>query len=620
MVRKLSSLLRILLSSNQAQTQIHQAEIDLRESCLVCGIVLIDSPLYKQFRVCPGCKFHYGLSARDRIHSLVDPGSFKEINRSIAAIDPTSSSSKSTYNARFSADQRRTGLYEAIVTGVCSIGGSSATLIVLDFGFMGGSISSVVGEKAALAFEHAAKRKLPVVAVLTSGGSRVNEGLLSLLQMGKITVSSERFSEKKLPLISVLANPTTGQAFASLANLADITLAEPGAIIGFSTARTIKESGTRSNQLTISNAESQLSNGMIDTIIDRTALNETLATLLDLTNPEFRLSYRKKTKRNQTPLPKQRAWQSVGLARHTKRPTSIDYINRIILNFFELKGDRASGEDPAIVGGLGHLGGQTVMIIGQERGGENNDALNDGMTSPAGFRKAVRLMKLAEKFEIPVITLIDTPGPNQGAPSEIGGLGSSIASTMSVMASLNVPTIAAIIGQGGSEGALALAIADRVLMMQNAIYTAMAPEEAADLMFDKSTSNEEVAESLRLTAADCLELNMVDEIVGEPITAAHESPDAAARQLRRIILTHLTDIGNWSNFRRSRRRYRKFRQIGEFTKNISALNELDPRSNDPTKLSKSKGSKVSDIKFRFQETDSLEKIDPYDHIHQTPED
>ena len=620
MVRKLSSLLRILLSSNQAQTQIHQAEIDLRESCLVCGIVLIDSPLYKQFRVCPGCKFHYGLSARDRIHSLIDPGSFKEINRSIAAIDPTSSSSKSTYNARFSADQRRTGLYEAIVTGVCSIGGSSATLIVLDFGFMGGSISSVVGEKAALAFEHAAKRKLPVVAVLTSGGSRVNEGLLSLLQMGKITVSSERFSEKKLPLISVLANPTTGQAFASLANLADITLAEPGAIIGFSTARAIKESGTRSNQLTISNAESQLSNGMIDTIIDRTELNETLATLLDLTNPEFRLSYRKKTKRNQTPLPKQRAWQSVGLARHTKRPTSIDYINRIVLNFFELKGDRASGEDPAIVGGLGHLGGQTVMIIGQERGDENNDAVNDGMTSPAGFRKAVRLMKLAEKFEIPVITLIDTPGPNQGASSEIGGLGSSIASTMSVMASLNVPTIAAIIGQGGSEGALALAIADRVLMMQNAIYTAMAPEEAADLMFDKSTSNEEVAESLRLTAADCLELNMVDEIVGEPITAAHESPDAAARQLRRIILTHLTDIGNWSNFRRSRRRYRKFRQIGEFTKNISALNELDPRSNDPTKLSKSKGSKVSDIKFRFQETDSLEKIDPYDHIHQTPED
>tara|TARA_Y100000590_G_scaffold66188_1_gene71621 strand:- start:2899 stop:4761 length:1863 start_codon:yes stop_codon:yes gene_type:complete len=620
MVRKLSSLLRILLSSNQAQTQIHQAEIDLRESCLVCGIVLIDSPLYKQFRVCPGCKFHYGLSARDRIHSLIDPGSFKEINRSIAAIDPTSSSSKSTYNTRFSADQRRTGLYEAIVTGVCSIGGSSATLIVLDFGFMGGSISSVVGEKAALAFEHAAKRKLPVVAVLTSGGSRVNEGLLSLLQMGKITVSSERFSEKKLPLISVLANPTTGQAFASLANLADITLAEPGAIIGFSTARAIKESGTRSNQLTISNAESQLSNGMIDTIIDRTELNETLATLLDLTNPEFRLSYRKKTKRNQTPLPKQRAWQSVGLARHTKRPTSIDYINRIVLNFFELKGDRASGEDPAIVGGLGHLGGQTVMIIGQERGDENNDAVNDGMTSPAGFRKAVRLMKLAEKFEIPVITLIDTPGPNQGASSEIGGLGSSIASTMSVMASLNVPTIAAIIGQGGSEGALALAIADRVLMMQNAIYTAMAPEEAADLMFDKSTSNEEVAESLRLTAADCLELNMVDEIVGEPITAAHESPDAAARQLRRIILTHLTDIGNWSNFRLSRRRYRKFRQIGEFTKNISALNELDPRSNDLTKLSKSKGSKVSDIKFRFQETDSLEKIDPYDHIHQTPED
>ena len=158
------------------------------------------------------------------------------------------------------------------------------------------------------------------------------------------------------------------------------------------------------------------------------------------------------------------------MARHTKRPTSIDYINRIVLNFFELKGDRSTGDDLAVLGGLGHLGGQTVMVIGQERGGENIDRANDGMTSPSGFRKAVRLMRLAEKFDIPVITLIDTPGPNQSIQSEQQGLGSSIALTMSVMASLSVPTIAAIIGQGGSEGALALAMADRVLMMQNAIF------------------------------------------------------------------------------------------------------------------------------------------------------
>ena len=619
MVRKLSSLIRLLLSSNEAQAQINQVDTDLREACLVCGIVLVDSPLYKQFRVCPGCKFHYGLSARDRIQSLVDPGSFKEINRSIASIDPTSASSKSAYTARISADQKRTGLYEAIVTGVCSIGGSSATLIALDFGFMGGSISSVVGEKVALAFEHAARRKLPLVAILTSGGSRVHEGLLSLLQMGKITVSAERFSEKRLPLISVLANPTTGQAFASLANLADITLAEPGAIVGFSPARTIKESEVKSKIPSINNAESQLSHGMIDAIVDRTNLNETLATILDLTNPEFRLSYRKKAKRNQTPLPKQRAWQSVGLARHTKRPTSIDYINRIILNFFELKGDRSTGDDLAVLGGLGHLGGQTVMVIGQERGGENIDGANDGMTSPSGFRKAVRLMRLAEKFEIPVITLIDTPGPNQSIQSEQQGLGSSIALTMSVMASLNVPTIAAIIGQGGSEGALALAIADRVLMMQNAIYTVMAPEEAASIMFDKSTTNEEAAESLRLTAADCLELNIVDEIVGEPL-GAHESPDAAARQLRRFILIHLTDIGNWSNFRRSRRRYRKFRQIGEFTKKFGSPTELNPSPSSVTDHSESISSRTPASGLYFQETTSLEKIDPIDHDHEVSDD
>jgi len=286
MVRKLSSLLRILLSSNEAQSQIKQVNTTLRETCLVCGIVLVDSPLYELFKVCPGCDFHYGLSARDRIQCLVDPGSFKEINRSIVSKGPASTPLESLYNAKISADQKRTGLYEAIVTGVCSIGGSSTTLIALDFGFMGGSISSVVGEKIALAFEYAAKRKLPLVAVLTSGGARVHEGLLSLLQMGKITVSAKRFSEKRLPLISVLANPTTGQAFASLANLADITVAEPGAIIGFSTARTIKESEIKSTQQSIHNAESQLSHGMIDAIVARPKLNETLAALLDLTNPE----------------------------------------------------------------------------------------------------------------------------------------------------------------------------------------------------------------------------------------------------------------------------------------------------------------------------------------------
>ena len=190
---------------------------------------------------------------------------------------------------------------------------------------------------------------------------------------------------------------------------------------------------------------------------------------------------------------------------------------------------------------------------------------------------------------------------------------------MSVMASLNVPTIAAIIGQGGSEGALALAIADRVLMMQNAIYTVMAPEEAASIMFDKSTTNEEAAESLRLTAADCLELNIVDEIVGEPL-GAHESPDAAARQLRRFVLTHLTDIGNWSNFRRSRRRYRKFRQIGEFTKKFGSATGLNPSPSSVTDHSESISSRTPASGLYFQETTSLEKIDPLDHDHEISDD
>ena len=614
MVRSLADLLSSAIRRGGKAEE--QRAYAMRETCLVCGAILIDSPLYTQWRVCPVCRFHYAMSARDRIASIADQGTFREINRSIISLDPLSFSSRVSYKRKIFSDQRRTGLTEAVVTGTCAIGGSPSVLVVLDFGFMGGSMGTVVGEKVALAFEHAAKRKLPIVTIVTSGGSRIQEGLLSLLQMAKTTVAVNRFAEKRLPFISVLANPSTGQAFASFANLADVIVAEPGAIVGFAPTSSLEADERRSLPTEAHTSEAQLANGMIDEVLDRTELREMLSVLLEVTGPEFRLSYRKRRQKTVVSLPRQRAWQSVSLARHTARPTAADYIGRIVLNFVELRGDRTYGDDPAIICGLGHLGAQTVVVIGQERGRDGKQDRHDGMTSPEGFRKAQRAMRLAEKFEVPVVTLVDTPRPYPGLESERRGIGNAIAATMAQLASLEVPTIAAIIGEGGSEGALTFAVTDRVLMMQNAIYTVMSPEDAAGLIYQDESKAEEAAESLKLTAADCLELGIVDEVVHEPLGAAHSSPDEAARHLRRGLLRHLAELGTWSNFRRSRRRYRKFRKVGEYSsqfrvainREIDALQGAVPDAGKqvaPTDLARRQ--------VELEEAASLEVIGEHDH-------
>jgi acetyl-CoA carboxylase carboxyl transferase subunit beta len=504
------------------------------------------------------------MTARDRINSLADPGTFREINRSVTSLDPLSFSS--SYRQRLFQDQRRTGLTEAAVTGTCAIGGSEAVLIVLDFGFMGGSMGCVVGEKVALALEHAAKRKRPAVAVVTSGGARIQEGILSLMQMAKTSIAARRLDAKGLPFISVLANPATGQAYASFANLADIILAEPGAIVGLTPMRIVKESSDQPVPGGSQTAESHLEHGMLDAVVDRAQLKETLAVLLDLLGAQYQLTARRKVKSPEGKAPTPHAWDSVQLARHEARPTSLDYIGRVVDNFVEIHGDRSYGDDRSIVCGIGHLGGQTVVAIGQERGRAGDPVeRHEGRTSPEGFRKAQRAIRLASKFSMPLITLIDTPGPYSSLDAEERGLGNSIASTMALLGGVETPSIAAVIGEGGSEGALALAVTDRVLMMENAIYSIISPEDAALLIYQDEDRADEAAESLKLTAQDCRELGIVDVVVQEPSGGAHTNPDEAARQLRRALLHEMADLQSISIRRIVGRRYKKFRKMGEYS-------------------------------------------------------
>jgi len=414
-----------------------------------------------------------------------------------------------------------------------------------------------VGDRIARAFEAAIKRKLPIITVVSSGGARIEEGVLSLVQMAKTVVAAQKLSRQNLPHISVLTNPTTGEVYASFANIGDVIFAEPNAMIGFAPIRVVQQSTDETFSETDHTAESHLEHGLIDQIVDRTRLRHLLSLTLDLLSSRYRLSVKRKVRPYLAPThPQEQAWEAIQLARHEERPTALDYISQITTAFVEIHGDRSYRDDPAVICGMAEFGGQAVMLIGQQRD------RNDGHTAPEGFRKARRAMKLAAKFKLPLINLIDTPGAYPGPESEERGIGNAIASTMALLSDLPTPVISVNIGEGGSEGALALSIADRLLMMENAYLSVISPERAASLMLRDSRRAQELASLLRLTAGDCKELGAIDVVVPEPRGGAHNDPVEAARILRNMIIRELLDIQTTAIPKLLKARYRRFRYVG----------------------------------------------------------
>ncbi|MBI4298812.1 MAG: acetyl-CoA carboxylase carboxyl transferase subunit beta [Chloroflexi bacterium] len=562
MVKNLADLLSLFTNREGGE----DAPTFMRETCLACNADLSTSEVYQSHRICQVCGFYYSLTARERIDLLADSGTFKEMNRSIISLDPLSFSSRIPYKQQVSWDQRRTGLSEAVVTGICSIGGVRVVLIILDFGFMGGTMGCVVGEKVALAMERAAKRKLPVISVIASGGARIQEGVLSLMQMAKTAVAANRMNDKGLPIISILTNPATGQAYASFASLADIIVAEPGALVGFAPLRVIQENSNKPLPSGFHTSEAHLEHGMLDAVVNREGLKEFISTLSGLLMSQSTSAAKEKKPRVKKEATEIQAWETVKLARHMGRPTSRDYIDRIFSNFVEIHGDRLYGDDPAIICGLGYLRGRPVAVIGQEKGHGSDGSIHyEGRTSPEGFRKAQRTMRLAAKFQLPLITFIDTPGPLPSQGAEERGIGNAIAVTMASLAELPVPTISVIIGEGGSEGALALGITDRLLMMENAIYFSVSPETAAAMIYRDMGRAEEMSESLRLTARDCQELDIIDQIAPEPSGGAHQNHDEAALLLAGTLSTELTKLRKSSISRLLSKRNKKFRNMGEYS-------------------------------------------------------
>jgi acetyl-CoA carboxylase carboxyl transferase subunit beta len=511
----------------------------------------------------------------------VDAGSFHEANRSLASVDPLSFNDRLPYLKRLDDARKKTGVTEAVVTGTCRIGGAQAVLAVLDFEFLGGTMGSVVGEKLALAFELAAKRRLPIVTVSTSGGARMQEGMLSLVQMAKTAAAARRLHEARLPFISILADPTTGGIFASYASLGDVIIAEPKALIGFAGPRVLEQTMHKTLPDEVSRAEYLLAHGGLDQIVARPKLRDTLILLLRTLSWRTRPQQLPLTEPEEPPAPRERpsrpAWEVVQLARRTDRPTAIDHIHAITSDFVELHGDRQGGDDRAIVIGLADLDGRPVAIVGEQRGpGGEDDPTRGGRPLPEGYRKALRMMGLANKFALPLLTFIDTPGAYAGLEAEERGLARSLAESLSYMSGISTQTIATVIGEGGSGGAIALAVADRVLMLENAIYSVIAPEGAAAILYHDASRAQEVAESLRLTAADLKTLGVIDEVVPEPEGGAHHDPAQSSAMLKESIERALSELQRVPLRKTLKARYQKFRRMGQYNRyfNLAVAREV----------------------------------------------
>ena len=495
---------------------------------------------------------------------LVDPDSFREHDAGLASTDPLRFADETTYRDRLLTLRNETGESDALVSGLARLNGHEVAIAVLDFAFLGGSMGVVVGEKLVRIAERARDRRLPLITISASGGARMQEGMLSLLQMAKTSAAVQRLRDAGCPYVSILAHPTTGGVFASFANLGDIIVAEPGALIGFAGPRVAEQIIGKKLPDGSHTAEFLYSHGLIDAIIDRREQRDFLSRALSvLVAPRSGHRRRGRSFRQRQSGPDIPAWDAVQRARGASRLTSSDYLGRMLGEFVELHGDRSSGDDPAIIAGLGTLDGKGVAVVALERGHlEDRARRHDGRPYPEGYRKARRVMDLAERLRLPLITLIDTPGAYPGVESEERGLASELAASLARMSTLQTPIVSAVIGEGGSGGALALAVADRVLMLEGAIYSVIAPEGAAAILYRDAARAPEVSSKLKLTARDLKHLKVVDEIVPEPDSGADADPDSAATILTETITNALCELQRKRINRVVQERYERYQEIG----------------------------------------------------------
>lgn len=610
---------------------------DLWTKCPTCSTMLFNKQLDKNQRVCTACGHHFRLSAAARIDQLTDPGTWAELDANLQSVDALAFVDQKAYPDRLAAAQLATGMRDAAVWGTAAIGGTPVAMCVMDFGFMGGSMGAVVGEKVTRAAEYALVARVPLIIVSASGGARMQEGTLALMQLAKTLAALERLSAAGVPFLSVLSDPTTGGVFASFAAVGDVNIAEPDALIGFAGARV--SAGTIAAELPpgFQRAEFLFSHGFVDRVVARSDLRDELARLLRLVPARgaaspaaahggtadvagFRpLSFLSSLAdrvgdlavevatttgdgvravtapgegsdapgpdaapagpppplmRTLPPLAAEDAertrdevWARVQSARSLRRPRTLEFVDAMMEDFVELHGDRAFGDDAAMVAGLARLDGRRVVVIGQQKGADTDENVrrNFGMPHPEGYRKAIRVMELAERFGLPVITLVDVPGAHPGPESEERGIAESIARSVGLMSRLRTPIVTVITGEGGSGGALAIAVGDVVISLENAVYSVISPEGCASILWRDPDQAATAAAAMRMSAADQQALGVVDIVIPEPGAGAHDDPAGTADRLRAIIVDRLDALEALPTDALVEARYRRYRVLGAYT-------------------------------------------------------
>ena len=565
----------------------------LWRKCNKCGQPIYAEDVRNNYYICPKCKGYFRVHAYRRVEMTVDAGTFEEWDKEMESANPLDFPG---YEKKLAAAREKTNLNEAIVTGKCEIGGQPAVLGVCDARFIMSSMGHVVGEKIARAVERATEEKLPVIIFACSGGARMQEGLVSLMQMAKTSAALKRHHEAGQLFISVLTDPTTGGVTASFAMLGDIILAEPGALIGFAGPRVIEQTIGQKLPEGFQRAEFLQEHGFVDKIVKREEMKETLAEILRLHNPGCSCADRRsgngaamsdvekgitesgnvdnrgksgasggKERKNRAKLRgnKKSPWDTVLLSRSAARPVASDYIHAVFDDFMEFHGDRYYGDDGAVVGGIATFEGIPVTVIGQEKGKNTKDNIkrNFGMPSPEGYRKALRLMKQAEVFGRPVICFVDTPGAFCGLEAEERGQGEAIARNLFEMADLKVPILSIVIGEGGSGGALAMAVANEVWMMENSIYSILSPEGFASILYKDSKKAADAARVMKITARDLMELGLIERIIPEAEPASADNLPALAETIKNAMEEFFDMCQKMTQEEIASQRYERFRRM-----------------------------------------------------------
>lgn len=544
--------------------------------CSRCRAIVYRKRWVRALQVCPECGYHSPLDAWTRLRQLADPGSVRLLDLPTGDVpDVLGFVDTIPYPQRLAEARARTGLDGTVVSAHLTIEGQPLVAAVMDFRFLGGSLGATAGRAITMAAEAALASGVPLLAVTASGGARMQEGAISLMQMAKTSVAWAQLDEAGLLTVSLVTDPTFGGVAASFASLSDVIIGEQGARLGFAGRRVIEQTIRQALPRNFQTVEFLLERGFVDMVVPRPSLREELGRL-------FRAQRRRPAGRHHDvvdialrsvphpviddpdKLPHEEPWQQVQRARHLDRPTTLDYIALAFDDFTELHGDRASGECSAMVAGIAMLDGQAVIVVGQQKGHSPSELTqrNFGMPSPAGYRKAGRVMRLAAKLGLPVVTLVDTPGAYPGEAAEEQGQASAIAETLRLMMTLPVPVVSVVTGEGGSGGALGIAAANRVLIWQHAVYSVISPEGCASILWKDSTKGATAAAALGLSSRELLSLGVVDGVLPEPPAGVAADPALAAARLRAALKTSLAALSRLDADELVATRRRRFLRFG----------------------------------------------------------